>query len=678
MQLNYSVKVGPKFDMFGLIESNPINPVLLVDNVSSVFELSRIKHQESNMFIKSIKSVTSSSRKTKILSNTTDVKMTDIIDINGVPLFNKILIKNIHKSTIYVDGIEITEKDTFFIYCNSDKEISLVEYFSTEGVKIYSEYKEVFPMFIWQEQLNLADIIKKDNKKYSFKLSGRNIFISASKTGVVAVAKNESVFTLKRLRENLVKIEPFFVETLRSDSGGRYNFKYNYQKIIPDLSTRRLEQVIIRSDNIIELENVDILKSSLVIYKKKPADYIITPENMNDEYRDYEVILDNSSNVYDNIIQTINGKIDITILLKEKILKYEDNIFINYKYVKVNNISKIEEEDIDLTNNTIHFRIKPTTINKKGIKLEFIPELSYIITDIEGNILLSRGDEIPESTYELPLMLGYGEGPYGEFGFSGERDDFSLLTITERTTSESSEEYGTGYGENGYSSGPFGGSFLKNISVVQDLLDIKNNSESGMITIASIEYISKIARADVYPYKNVSLANGELKRKTLYNYNNIVWHMSNDNNPSDIIKRASIDRIKTYSTIDFKPYIQFKDADEAIVEFDISRIHDVFSNIGEVEASYLLTSGVSQIANDVMDIYSGIMPTVSSLLTDVAVFNLNDDKEYEEVILDIEISSDLRVATVTIDLTVVSPISNIGLGFKNSDITIYPTSVINI
>lgn len=676
-QIDYSLKIGPKFDMFGLVDSSPNNPVLLVDNKGSDFELSRIIYGESDSFIKNIRSTTVSARKTRIISNTTDMKMTDVIDENGVPLYNKILIKNIHNSVMYVDGIEATERDSFFIYCNSDTELSLVEYFNKEGEKIVSEYREVHPVFLWQEQLNLKDIIDIDNRKYSFKLSGKNIIISVSKPDVVAEVKNESVFTLKRLRDNLVKMEPFYIETLRSNANGRLSFKYNYMTIVPDLVFRRLEQSVIRSNNIIKLENVDIVKDSIIIYRKKKAGYEITPALLVDDFRDYDVIMDNSNKTYDSIINSTGGKIDITTLLKENLLDYEDVIFINYKFLNVTNILKVEEEDIDLTNKIVHFRIKPTSIRKVGVALDFIPELSYIITDSDGNVVLANDDSIPSFEYELPLYLGYGEGPFGINGFSGETDSFETLTI--RNSPNDSIEYGTGYGEIGYSEGPFGGSFLKDIKDIQNLLDIKNNSESGMITVARIEYISKIIRADIYPYKDVSLSNGDIKRKTLYNYNNIVWHNSYDNNHSDIIKRTALDSVETYSTIHFQPYIQFKDTLEVIVEFDIASIHEMFNSIGDIDQSYVLDNSVSQIAFDTANIYSGLMPSTLTSLTDISVFTFTDDKKYEEILLNIDISNDLRTATIRIDVSNPNTsIKNIGLGFKNTDITIYPSAVIII
>ncbi|RLA68533.1 MAG: hypothetical protein DRQ78_00155 [Epsilonproteobacteria bacterium] len=680
-QLNYSLSIGPKFDMFGLERSTPNDCILVGDNVESDFSLITVEYDESDSFIKNIKSTTISARKTRIVANTSDLKMSDVFyydeedeeEAHPIHLYNKAIKRRIHKPKIYINGEKVMYSDSNFIYFNADE--ALIEYYTQDDELILREYQEVYPAFIWQEQINHESIIALDNKKYSFKVSKGDMIISLSKPNVHAEAVAEPVYTLNRIKKLIVKIEPFYFETLRSNDDGRLLFEYDYSVMVPDITKRRLEQNILKSEDFIDLENIDVVKESLVIYKKKDYEYEITEDNIDDEYRDYDIVLDNSTGLYNNIINSGKGQIDASVLIKENIISHNDIIFTSYQYVKTNNILKIEPEDNDLKNKKVYFRIKPTAIKKPGVSLYFPPDITYIITELNGDISLIKDDELPQYEYEVPLYLGYGKGGYSENGYSGVTDDFQTIVID---GSGLGSEYGTGWGELGYSEGPFGGSFLKDINDIQDLLDIKNNSESGMLTIATVVFVSEIRKANIFPYRDVCLADAKMQRKKLYNYNNIVWHHSIKNEPSDILNRTSLDVIETYSTIHFEPYIQFKDENKIIVEFDLSNIYNLFSPDATIKDEMVLDDTVSPVANSNVDIFSSLMPSANHKLTDIDTFAYVDG-EYIYTPQNVMISSDFKKATVLLDTTSMNmQHDNIGLGFINPEITIHPSMTIKI
>lgn len=692
-QINYSLKVGPKFDLFGLKESNPNNPILIADNKGSDFSLSRVQYNESDSHLKLIKNITTSARKTRIVSNTADMMMTDIFYYEDedeeapIYLFYKVKKRKLHKPKIRVNGEEAKYVDNHFIYLNDTE--ALVEYYNQDDELLLSEYQEVYPVFIWQEQINHKEIIDIDNKKYSFKLSRGNVIVSASKPNVHAEVKLEPIYKLKRVKEFIVKLEPFYLNTLRSNEEGRLQFEYNYLTIVPDVTTRRLEQAEILGGNIIFLENIDVLKRSLKIYRKKNYSYVIDENNIDDPYRDYDVLLDNESGMYDNIIHSSKGEIDASVLLRDNIVNYGDITHISYQYVRTNNILKIETEDVSLKNQVVYFSIKPTKISKQGTIAKFPPELSYIILDKNGNISILSDGEIPKYEYELPLYLGYGKGVYWghsdpEYtvdpnepmtGYSGTTSDFQTIVVD---GSGLGSDYGTGWGELGYSEGPFGGSFLKDINDIQDLLDIKNNAEAGMISVGMVAFIPEIKTANIFPYKNVSIVDNDMNRRDLYNYNNIVWHNSIDGQHSDLINKSPVDIIKTYATIFIEPYIQFQDDEETIVEFDLSQIKDLYGPNTNIKDEFILNSTVSSIADADVNIYEGLMPSVSNKITDIVAFTQVDSGDYQEVNKNIMISHDYSKATMKFKAIDLDNVENIGLGFMNSDIKIYPTLTINL
>jgi len=686
-QIDYSLRIGPKFDMFGLEKSSPTNPVLVSDNISSDFSLSRMVENETDSFLKKIKSVTTSARRTRVVANTSDINMTDVFNEDGDPLFYKVEKRKIHKPKIYINNKPAEFVDNSFIYLNDTT--ALVDYYTQDDELILSEYQEVYDVFIWQEQLNHEKIIAIDNKKYYFKLSRGDVVVSASKPNVYASVDVEPVFSLKRIKNNVVKLEPFYLETLRSNEEGRLSFEYNYLTIVPDITSRMLEQAILLSGDTIILENIDIMKDSVIIYKRKDSDSVITEDNIENPYRDYEVILDNSSGVHDNIINSGKGQIDARALIKENLISYDDILHISYKYVRTNNILKIEPEDVDLKNKIITFMIKPTVIRKPGIILDFPPELTYIITDLNGDIALIKDDTLPGYEFELPLYLGYGVGVYWGpadinypldpdsvvTGYSGTTDDFQTITVD---ASGAGSEYGTGWGDLGYSEGPFGGSFLKSIEDVKNLLDIKNNSESGVIIVGAIEFSTMIKSAYIFPYKDVSLVDADMNRKMLYNYNNIVWHNRLSYEHTDIINKVSTDIIETFSTINFEPYIQFQDETTTIIEFDLSKISSLYKANADIKEEYVLTASVDPVADLNVEIYKGIMPSLVTKLTDIESFTFKDD-DFIETPQNILISSDFNKATVTLSTPSLNDgYQNIGLGFKNAELTIYPSLTVKI
>ncbi|RLA68388.1 MAG: hypothetical protein DRQ78_00760 [Epsilonproteobacteria bacterium] len=680
-QIDYSLRVGPKFDMFGLEKSSPTSPILVSDNMSSDFSLSEMYPDDTDSFLKQIKSVTTSARRTRVVANTADVNLTDVFYYEDsdedkrypIYLFYKVKKRKLHKPKIYINGELAKFVDNNFIYLNDTT--ATVEYYTQEDELILSEFQEVYPVFIWQEQINNQEIIDIDNKKYYFKLSRGNVVVSASKPNVHATIDVEPVYTLKRVKYNIVKLEPFYLETLRSNEEGRLSFEYDYMTIVPDVTKRRLEQVNLRNDDYIDLENIDIVKNSLVIYKSKDINYTATESNIDDPYRDYDIILDNSSGVHDNLIDSGRGRVETSVLIKNNLITYDDILYVSYQYVRTNNILKIEPEDIDLKNKSIHFFIKPTQIRKPGIVLDFPPELTYIISELNGDISLIKDDGLPKYEFVLPLYLGYGKGGYSENGYSGITDDFQTIVID---ASGAGGGYGTGWGDLGYGEGPFGGSFLKSIDDIKNLLDIKNNSESGILSVGYINFISNIKRADIFPYRNVSEVNADMNRKTLYNYNNILWHSTYNSHDDQVIKKVSADIIETFSTIHFEPYIQFRDKIKTIVEFDLSSIHDMYQSDTKIKNEYILDSSVSAVADKSMETYDNLMPSLVSKITDIQTFTFQDGN-FTETPQNILISSDFKKATVVLDTTTMNQeYDNIGLGFKNSETTVYPSLTVKL
>lgn len=654
----YSLKIGPKHDLFGLERSSPIDPILVSDNLLSDFSLSRVEYAETDSYIKTIKSVQNTPRKTRILSNTADVRMTDVFAEDGTPLFYKALIRNVSGTTVYVNDKVAQATDLHFIYLNEDT--ALVEYRTSSGDVILSESIEVFPVFIWEEQENLIDVMQLDNKKYYFRLSKGDVLISASKTGVYAEVDNDPVFTIKRTKNAQVRIEPFYIRTLISNDAGRLSFEYNYINIVTDYVTRTSEQKTINSGGFINLNNTNVFKDSVVISRLVDKSEI--------------EVVNNSSRNYDNIIFSIDGRINIQPLLEGGLIDYSDKLYVSYRYIRTSNTVTVDSENFSLEKCKVHFRIKPTKITKQGVELNFVPDISYIITDLDGNIAVANDADIPSYEYRLPIYLGYGEEGYGENGFSGTTESLSSISININNVGE----YSWGWGEQAFGEGPFGGSYIRNILEVQDLLDIKNNNETGTITIGALVFNPEIKTSDIYPYKQVATVKQPSISKQIGNYANIVWNSSIDGTHTDMIDVASVDVLETYATISLEGSIPFQDLTKVIIEFDLSPISAALTPAGDIDPAYVVDNGVNSMAVDDIGMYNDITPSGSTSILDLSLYSY-DDSVYSDVAGDIFVSDDMKKATVIYSGAELDTIpTNIGLGFKTLEQSIYPSVTVNL
>lgn len=662
-KITYQLRLGPQYDMFGLARSSPDKPIMVADNKSSEFSLSRILPNESGGHLKEIRGVSSSPRKTRIVTNTSAVRMTNVFADDDTPLFFKTKLRHFNKADIFINGEPVLKIDSHFIYTN-DTEV-LIEYYSKKGALLLSSIQEVYPVFIWENQVNLSDIIALDNRKFYYRESKGNVVVTASKPNVVAEVDPEPVFTVKRIRDKVVAIDPFLFTDLRSNDSGRLSFEYDYLTVVPNITSRLSEQIILKNNDYMTVSNTHIFKESVIIYK------IIEGERV--------VVLDNSDGSANNIIDSSLGRIYAINLIEDGIIKFGDIIYIDYKYLATNNTLKIDNEDIPLRDVKVHFRIRPTRIRKPGVDLTYLQSLSYVITDMADNILLSKDSDIPDYEFYLPIHLGFGKGAYGDQGYGGIRDDFSLIIIEGDGSTPIGNGGGTlesdesGYGEKGYSDGPYGGAFLKKISDVENLLDIKNNAEAGTITISALEFSPNIKSAHIYPYLNTANSKYGNGHREQYSFANVLWNTSLSGQDKDIIQTSSTTTINSYSTIDFNPSVLFRDEVRMIIAFDISAVAPGITPGAAIDDAYVLTTLINPEAVAEVELYSTTMPVVANTLLNLTPYKYIGG-EYEELPYDVYVSSDMTQATIIFNQIDIQNLpDNIGLGYSDGDVDIYPT-----
>jgi len=621
-QINYKIEIGPKNDMFGLVESGPDTPILTIDNKDSEFKTKEIHDSEGISFIKKIFKEVSSIRKTKITTNTLEVILSDVSD-GEVYYFYKILKRKIPNTTILIDNKELEFEDGSFIYLNNSS--AIVSYINPENEVAWRGEQEVLPVFIWENETNQSHIIDIDNKKYSFKREKEDIVISASKPNTHAIIKEGSIFGIKMDKDSYFSISPFIMNRVIEEESLKSFLEYDYSMVIPDERTIELEKKNINSSLSIELNNANIYKDTVVLYKKKD---ILNPINgdIDGVLDNYTVILDNSNREYDDIIFSKDGRIN---LINLEDLSLGSDIYVSYKYLRTNMFVGIDYPELSLKNKIIKIKVGPTKITTNGVSTSFSPKIFYSI-----------------------------EYPNGEVLYSEEKRTVFNKKPTRIDESFNEEDF-------------------YNNDNINSIINLKTLEELKVIDIGYIDLEVVIDNLYIHSYDEISETPLGIGRKKLYNYTNIAWHMSIDNTQSSLINRISIDKIVGFSTIYFNSKVIINDDTISIIEFDISKISNGVINTGELNENYLLNDSVSELANSIVDTFSNKIPSSIFNILNLKCYTFIN-QEFIEIPTQIFISNNIDSATIRINEVNETKYSNAGLGYSDGDLIIYPTILVDL
>jgi hypothetical protein len=647
-KITYSVPMGPESDRFGMRKVSPSDAIVISDNVASNFTLSMLTQDDESSAAKVIYSVNSSPRKTKILSNTIDLQMTDVEGLHF-----KTLKKIGNAAKININGIEHDSSGVSFIYSNFSS--GLVTYYDSDGKLMLEEDAEFFPMFIWVGMKHLEHIIKIDNKKFTYGINKGKLLISLSKPNVTAQTDDNSVFTLHKDSKAVFSLRPFLYRAIRNIDKERVVFDYDYSQTLPNISSINYETSEVIDEHYISFKHSGVIKDSIEV--------TIIDRATRSEFMKMTSI-DNGN------LNTQNGTLNIKSFLSANNIYVHDYLFItSYQYLALDDLSvRIDQNSHDLKNRLVYFNIKPTKITKGPYILDFKPTISYTITENDGTIVASSDSNIPVFEYSIPMGLGFGEEGYSENGYSG------IAEVGQEVVANNTQDYGWGYGDLGYSEGPFGGSFIKNFEDAQLLLDAKSNSETGTITIAKLDLNPDIISSNIFV--DTTVARPSIELLSSYDlFSGGVWHVSKSKSFSDISLAAGIHEYRSTTGIHFDGAIIEKGTTHTVMEFDISGILEGMNTpTQDVDPLMVLDAIVDSAAFDVVERYESFIDDSSLLLDNLQLFSkINDD--YQDVDSSIVVHSDYSKVTLTF---LKEDASNIGLGFKNVDNEIYPIEFIKI
>lgn len=664
--ISYRIIVGPRNDMFGVEPSGPSNAILVLDNQSSDFQLSKVVQDDDSGYAKRIYETSSSTRRTKILSNTSDVKMTDVVDIEGKPLFFKIRKDRIRGATVLINGEEPEYFDSNFIYVRSKD--ATIEYRSSQGDTIFKRDAESVPVFLWEGALNHADLIEMDGRTFSYRGDKGQVLITASKPNVISEVVPEPVFTIEKIRNHTISLKPFLVRSLRAGSNERSIIEYNYLNVIADIRSRTYEQVKFDNKDYLELENNNVIRDSVTIYKMSGINKI--------------VLFDNNSSQSGVSINSSKGRIYAKTLLEDSIISESEVILADYRYMEDELSCTYRDHYSSAGGNVVHFQICPTRVKSNGFDLKYGSKISYTLTDLDGKILETNDDNVVINTLNINYELGFGELGFGEEGYGGIRSDFSNITINMYkyrngivgSTVGSSGLIETGWGDLGYGMGPFGGTTLDNISKVKNLLDIRNDSKKACISIGSIEYSPSYSYVEIHESAMVSKRKLFGGQRELNRNSGIIWSASI--NEEYINAHSLADHLKTKASIHFEGNKEYVSGPDVTIEFNIKDLSSSFTPSGEVDPALMLSSSVSADAMSVVDSHQ--IEEVDNLITGLMIFEMVNLTPVPRPAIPVLISADLTTAHSVIQKNSSTEETRIGLGYKDSSLEVPPTKFIKL
>lgn len=655
----YDTLVGTEADLFKLNSTEPSKAMLIADLESSEFLLSNLTHDDPTFATKRIYSIQSTPRKTRVESNTIDLRMSDVKDSNDNPLFYKTRRKLSHLNNVLVDGEEAGFKDGSFIYSNNPE--AIIEYKSDQGNLVLQDKPDFYPVFIWEQLAYLQDVMDVDNKKFTFRESKGRLSLSISKPNVVVETdEDESIFKMSKIDSNTFMVLPFYYRTNRTIDGFKHTFIYDYSRVLTNLKTISHELCFVDGNSYIKLQNGQIAKDSVVleVYDRGTRELVLTINSDNDALKN------------DNI-NASEGLLDISDLLNNGGYSVQDNYFkCSYVYLDIPNLTiKLNKFIADLFNKDIYFSIKPTAILFDRRRYDFPARISYSIFNEVGQLEFTTDTEFALADPKFETMLGYGEEGYGENGYGG------IIDPEGEPYYDYQKKKTFGYSEGEYSDGPYGGDIINSVDSMRKLIELKNDSIIGSIVIAKYTTRPSITDIDIFINNYASTPiDIDSKCRTLNLYSGMLIHNSINENYSDIIIAGGIKSIENTAGVYFTGDLVNQNGNQLDLNFDVSSIAELLNGFNEIDDSYILTAAIDSSAKDKSDLFESFQKNHKFDIDDFAIYTY-DNNSHELINVDNSVlSDDLTELTVRVTGTY----ETLGLGFDSGDEKIYPSVYIKL
>ena len=652
-KISYSVPIGPKHDKFGVRRSRSSDAILIIDNKDSDFSLMEIIENKDSYIPKRIFKIIKDVGSTKILTNSVDIGMTDIVH-NGITYFFKTKKKTKYFSSLKINGITHDNYDANFIYTNETN--GYIEYLDEDDKVISRELGEFYPIFIWEGMVHLKDIMLLDGKTFKYSPRDSKILIECSKGDVTIEANSDSIFKLHNIGDEFY-INPCIYEAIREVGGSRVRYEYDYTRQVPNVRTVQYENATIVDTYSIKLSNRRIIPNSLKV------DIIEKDTGIIAHTIDSTDIQTTNINVKPEL-----GIVNIRNFIETFNIDTQDYDYMaSYTYLDLaNNKVKISPTNVDIKFKKVLFTIAPTKVIDKTSTVKFEQKITYTIANLDGSIVSSINDSVPLYDFTIPVLKGYGIDDYSEHGYSG---------VTEERTKDfvaidDAASQGTGYSDGLFSDGPWSGSYISSLEDIVRLLSLQNNSSAGNIPLAEVHFIPRINMSKIYSVNRLAKnKNINTPVNSLSLFGSSVWHNSIDGTFSSVELAAGIDIYKSTTGLMLPGYVYMESASEVMVSFDTSSLAPFLDTLGDLDVSSVM---IDVDALEVFNRYLGLKD-YSFNKDAFSVFNKEDMSEV--VPNSTTISADMKSVSVSLPTALKGSIIGLGIGGVDK---VYPTGWLKI
>lgn len=669
----YKAALGPSHDKFGLRETKPSGAILIADNESSDFSLKSLSAEPSLLEPKQIFEIQNLTNTTHILSNTSDILVTDQVE-DGKPLYYKVRRKSDLFDTAFINGVQHKMMDSNFIYtAMSDGE---VQYKNEEDEIVFSEKGEFFPVFIWEGMVHLQDIMDLDKRTLSYSSSSKNrMLIKCSRGRLIAEANSGSIFDLINESGLTFKMKSFIYSDTKTIAGKRVEYHYDYSKILPNVKTVSQDQALMLDREYLQLSNKNIIKDSFSLT-------VVDPEGLSGDVI-YEVNSNSSltslsvadGSFHPANINSTDGRVSIEHILKEYDIDPVEYIFVaSYSFVEFkDNEVTVKPEAIDLKYRKAIFSVNPTRIIQEDSSVDYTPSISYTIFDPNGSITTSIDKNIPLYDFKLTIKRGWGEDAYSEHGYSGVTDE-----ITDEAAIDSkiivADANDTGWGEGAFNEGPFGGSYIRNIDDIRKFLEARENSVVGNISVGEIDFTPTVAASSIFGVKRLARPKHSPVEE-LHIYSGGLWHQSVNGEYSECEVAAGVHEYRSTGGIFVHGDIISSTDSVMTLEFDTSALAEVMTPEGSIGSDYV-TSNIEVL--EAASVYSRNLKDFSLSVDSLKLFERKVDGSVLAIdgVLSYTFVNDLTRLIVSIPAALSG--ATVGLGISNSTDHIYPTAFFKI
>lgn len=469
----YKFTIGKQSESIRLKQSgdglNAIAAIATDELDGSLYEVRPQKEISANGYIKA---VSESIRGTEFKANTIDVLITDIYDASNKPLYYKAIIRKEGFESIKAGEYEISVLDDHFIY--TENKSSYVTYNYTNGTSETIK-EEFYPVYVNGADISLKTIADIDGKYFSVSESSNGDFsFYVKKNNLAYKVKENSILKIRQFNTNdknaiNIYVGPYNYESKVNDGDATYHLKY--RKSLPEqYVTRAMSEIVSIDGNYIATKNNNIFDYEINISIVDSLGRVIRRVDNPEKF------------FHERTVHLRNGMLyapDIIAIMRDI---PNSKIALDYNYVKynTNNISIDKKQLLDL--DYISVGITPDIVSVGDHDVLYSQTVKYYVFNKMGFIEYQNGGS---SISSFQRIIGYGFGEYGfsEYGYSGHilkpgtMEDFIRVAVKSYNK--------TGYSTDGYSIGPYGGSYINTREGLNEI-SLDGNSPIGYIELCRI------------------------------------------------------------------------------------------------------------------------------------------------------------------------------------------------